>query len=70
MTKKESCSCGASTDKLDRTLGGIRDMARVPSATGGDARRSRSAPTEAASWGIPVVAILDTELRPGRGQTS
>src|SRR6202008_5042405 len=35
MTKKELLRLRREHDKLDRTLGGIRDMARVPSASGG-----------------------------------
>src|ERR1700733_3461858 len=65
MTKKELLHLRREHDKLDRTLGGIRDMARVPSAIWvGDTKKEHIAVNEARKLGIPVVAILDTNCDP------
>ena len=65
MTKKELLQLRRERDKLDRTLGGIRDMARVPSAIWVvDTKKEHIAVSEARKLGIPVVAILDTNCDP------
>jgi small subunit ribosomal protein S2 len=65
MTKKELLHLRRERDKLDRTLGGIRDMARVPSAVWIiDTKKEHIAVNEARKLGIPVVAILDTNCDP------
>jgi small subunit ribosomal protein S2 len=65
MTKKELLQLKRERDKLDRTLGGIRDMARVPSAVWVvDTKKEHIAVSEARKLGIPVVAILDTNCDP------
>ena len=65
MTKKELLHLRREHDKLDRTLGGIRDMARVPSAIWVvDTKKEHIAVNEARKLGIPVVAILDTNCDP------
>jgi small subunit ribosomal protein S2 len=65
MTKKELLQLKREKDKLDRTLGGIRDMARVPSAVWVvDTKKEHIAVSEARKLGIPVVAILDTNCDP------
>ena len=65
MTKKELLQLKREKDKLDRTLGGIRDMARVPSAIWVvDTKKEHIAVNEARKLGIPVVAILDTNCDP------
>jgi small subunit ribosomal protein S2 len=65
MTKKELLGLKRERDKLDRTLGGIRDMARVPSAIWVvDTKKEHIAVSEARKLGIPVVAILDTNCDP------
>ena len=52
-------------DKLERTLGGIRDMPKVPSAIWVvDTKKEHIAVGEARKLGIPVVAILDTNCDP------
>ena len=52
-------------DKLTRTLGGIRDMAKVPSAIWVvDTKKEHLAVAEARKLRIPVVAILDTNCDP------
>jgi small subunit ribosomal protein S2 len=65
MTKKELLGLKRERDKLDKTLGGIRDMARVPSAIWVvDTKKEHIAVNEARKLGIPVVAILDTNCDP------
>jgi small subunit ribosomal protein S2 len=65
MTKKELLVLQREKEKLERTLGGIRDMARVPSAVWiVDTKKEHIAVGEARKLGIPVVAILDTNCDP------
>jgi small subunit ribosomal protein S2 len=65
MTKKELLQLRREHDKLDKTLGGIRDMARVPSAIWVvDTKKEHIAINEARKLHIPVVAILDTNCDP------
>jgi ribosomal protein S2 len=65
MTKRELLHLRRERDKLDRTLGGIRHMARVPSAVWVvDTKKEHIAVSEARKLGIPVVAILDTNCDP------
>ena len=52
-------------DKLVKTLGGIRDMSRLPAAVWVvDTKKEHLAISEAQKLGIPVVAILDTNCDP------
>jgi small subunit ribosomal protein S2 len=65
MTKKELLVLKREKDKLERTLGGIRDMSRVPSAVWiVDTKKEHIAVGEARKLGIPIVAILDTNCDP------
>ncbi|TQN30754.1 SSU ribosomal protein S2P [Haloactinospora alba] len=65
LTKKELLGLRREKDKLERTLGGIRDMARVPSAVWiVDTKKEHIAISEARKLNIPVVAILDTNCDP------
>jgi small subunit ribosomal protein S2 len=65
MTKKELLQLRRERDKLDRTLGGIRRMQRVPSAVWiVDTKKEHLAVDEAKKLGIPVIAILDTNCDP------
>jgi small subunit ribosomal protein S2 len=65
MTKKELLVLRRERDKLERTLGGIRDMQRTPSAVWlVDCNKETIAVAEARKLGIPVVAILDTNCDP------
>src|SRR4026209_2925229 len=51
--------------KLERTLGGIRDMSKVPSAVWiVDTKKEHLAVDEARKLGLPVIAILDTNCDP------
>ena len=64
-TKKELLQMKREHDKLERTLGGIRDMGRVPAAVWiVDTKKEHLAVDEAKKLGIPVVAILDTNCDP------
>jgi len=64
-TKKELLHLKREKDKLERTLGGIRDMQKVPSAVWiVDTKKEHIAVSEARKLGIPVVAILDTNCDP------
>jgi len=65
LTKKELLHLKRERDKLERSLGGIRDMSRVPSALWVvDTKKEHIAVSEARKLGIPVVAILDTNCDP------
>jgi small subunit ribosomal protein S2 len=64
-TKKEILMLSREHEKLEKTLGGIRDMARVPSAVWiVDTKKEHIAVGEARKLNIPVVAILDTNCDP------
>ena len=64
-TKKEILILTREMTKLDRTLGGIRDMAKVPSAVWVvDTNKEHLAVAEARKLNIPVIAILDTNCDP------
>ena len=65
FTKKELLMQRRERDKLSRTLGGIRDMAKVPSAIWVvDTVKEHLAVAEARKLNIPVIAILDTNSDP------
>lgn len=65
LTKKEQLVLSREKTKLERTLGGIRDMQRLPSAVWVvDTNKEHIAVGEARKLGIPVVAILDTNCDP------
>lgn len=64
-TKKELLILRREKDKLEKTLGGIRDMQRTPSAVWiVDTKKEHLAVDEAKKLGIPVIAILDTNCDP------
>jgi len=65
LTKKEILMLTREKDKLEKTLGGIRDMSKVPSAVWiVDTKKEHIAVGEARKLNIPVVAILDTNCDP------
>jgi small subunit ribosomal protein S2 len=65
FTKKELLIMRREKDKLAKTLGGIRDMTKVPSAVWiVDTNKEHLAVDEARKLGIPIVAILDTNCDP------
>ncbi len=63
--KKETVSMGRELEKLQRNLGGIKDMARLPAVVFlVDIKKEKIAVTEAKRLGIPSVAIVDTNCDP------
>ena len=64
-TKKELLMMRREKDKLVKTLGGIRDMSKLPAALWVvDTKKEHLAVSEAQKLGIPVIAILDTNCDP------
>ncbi len=64
-TKKELLLLERELTKLQSSLGGIRNMARTPSAIWVvDTEKEHLAVDEAKKLGIPVIAILDTNANP------
>ncbi|WP_062313032.1 30S ribosomal protein S2 [Demequina rhizosphaerae] len=64
-TKKELLNLRREKDKLDKTLGGIRDMGKVPSIVWiVDTNKEHLAVDEAKKLGVPVVGILDSNCDP------
>lgn len=65
LTKKELLVLSREKAKLEKTLGGIREMQKVPSAVWiVDTKKEHIAVGEARKLNIPVVAILDTNCDP------
>src|SRR5690606_12173893 len=65
FTKKELLLKKRELDKLHKSLGGIRNLAKTPSALWVvDAKREHLAVDEAKKLGIPVIGILDTNADP------
>jgi len=65
LTKKEVLQLTRERDKLEQSLGGIRDMGGIPDVMFViDANKEELAIKEANVLGIPVVAILDTNVDP------
>lgn len=64
-TKKELLMMRREKEKLERVLGGIRDMVKTPSAVWVvDTNKEHLAVFEAKKLNIPVVAVLDTNCDP------
>ncbi|KAA9086885.1 30S ribosomal protein S2 [Microbacterium radiodurans] len=65
FTKKELLLKKRELDKLHKSLGGIRNLQKTPSAIWVvDAKREHLAIDEAKKLGIPVIGILDTNADP------
>lgn len=65
FTKKELLLKKRELEKLQKSLGGIRNMTKTPSAIWVvDTKKEHLAIDEAAKLGIPVIAILDTNCDP------
>jgi small subunit ribosomal protein S2 len=65
MSKKESLLFARELEKLNRSLGGIKDMGGLPDALFVvDVGYHKIAITEANKLGIPVVAVVDTNHSP------
>jgi small subunit ribosomal protein S2 len=66
-SKKERLTLQRERDKLDRALGGIKDMGGVPDMIFIiDTNKEAIAIDEAKRLGIPVVAVVDTNCDPSR----
>src|SRR5881392_324780 len=65
LTKKEVLQLTRELEKLEQSLGGIRDMGGIPDVMFViDANKEELAIKEANVLGIPVVAILDSNVSP------
>ena len=65
LPKKEVAQLMHEMERLQKNLGGIKDMKRIPSALFVvDPRKERIAIQEARNLGIPIVAIVDTNCDP------
>ena len=65
LTKKEALRKRRTMEKLDRSLGGIKEMGGLPDALFVvDVQHERIAVTEANKLGIPVIAVVDTNSDP------
>jgi small subunit ribosomal protein S2 len=65
ISKKEALMLKREKDKLDRSLGGIKDMNRLPDAMFiVDVGHEKIAVAEAKKLGIPVVGIVDSNNSP------
>lgn len=65
LPKKEVLQILHEKEKLEKNLGGIKEMKKLPSALFIiDPRKERIAIAEARSLGIPIVAIVDTNCDP------
>ena len=65
LPKKEVIKHQAEIEKLEKYLGGVKEMKKIPAALFiVDPRKERNAIAEAHRLGIPVVAIADTNCDP------
>ena len=65
LPKKEAIRLRHERDKLERNLGGIQDLERLPDAVFViDTKKEHIAVNEARKLGIPVIAIVDTNCDP------
>jgi small subunit ribosomal protein S2 len=65
LNKKEVLQISREQDKLERSLGGIKDMARLPDVIFViDVGHEKIAINEARKLGIPVVGVVDTNNSP------
>jgi small subunit ribosomal protein S2 len=65
LTKKEIASLGKERSKLQKNLGGIKEMKELPGILFIiDTRKEAIAVTEAQRMGIPIVAVVDTNCNP------
>lgn len=65
MPKKEALLITRELAKLERNLGGIRDMERLPEAIFVlDTKKEHIAVAEARKVGVPIVAVVDTNCDP------
>ena len=65
LPKKETAKLLAEMEKLERNVGGIKEMKRVPDVVFiVDPRKEHIAIQEARKLGVPIVAIVDTNCDP------
>ncbi|MBN1882077.1 MAG: 30S ribosomal protein S2 [Deltaproteobacteria bacterium] len=65
LTKKERLGRTREMEKLNKNLGGIKEMTKLPDAVFVvDPRKERIAVNEAKKLGIPVIAVIDTNCDP------
>ena len=65
LPKKEALLLSRELEKLERNLGGIRNMSRLPKAIFViDTKKEHIAVTEANKLGLPVIAVVDTNCDP------
>ncbi len=65
LPKKEVIKHQGEIEKLEKYLGGVKEMKKIPAAMFiVDPRKERNAIAEAKKLGIPVVAIVDTNCDP------
>jgi small subunit ribosomal protein S2 len=65
LTKKEIASLGKERAKLQKNLGGIKEMKELPGILFViDTRKEAIAVAEAQRMGIPIVAVVDTNCNP------
>ena len=65
LPKKEVIGLQAEIEKLEKYLGGVKEMKKLPAALFiVDPRKERNAIAEAHKLGIPIVAIVDTNCDP------
>lgn len=65
LSKKEALMLSREREKLERSLGGIKDMNRLPDALFiVDVGHEAIAVSEAAKLGIPVIGVVDTNNSP------
>lgn len=65
LTKKEGLKLEKERMKLEKVLGGIKDMNRLPGLLFVvDAKKERIAVAEGSKSGIPIIAIIDTNSDP------
>ncbi len=65
LPKKEQANLGKEMVKLEKNLGGIKEMPKLPAAIFVvDVKKEALAITEANKLGIPVIAMVDTNVDP------
>ncbi len=69
LPAKERIAMTGELEKLEANLGGVADMRRRPDAVFiVDLRKEQLAVREARRLGLPIIALVDTNCRPGRGR--
>ncbi len=67
LSKKEALNIQRELEKLNRSLGGVKDMKGIPDAMFViDVGYQKGAITEANKLGIPIVGVVDTNHNPDR----